>query len=674
MEVKKMAVGVLMPKAGITVEECVITEWLKKKGDHVSVGDILFTYETDKASFECESTAEGELLEIFYEDGDEVPVLTNVCAIGQPGDDISGLRGGSAEASAPSPVSAAEPAAAPAAAPAPAPAAASGVRMAQTVIMPKAGITVEECVISEWLKKKGDHVSVGDVLFTYETDKASFECESTAEGELLEIFYQDGDEVPVLVPVCAIGQPGDCVEGLKDGTAAATPAEALAAAAPASVAASAPASSGPTAQTVIMPKAGITVEECVISEWLKKKGDHVSVGDVLFTYETDKASFECESTAEGELLEIFYQDGDEVPVLAPVCAVGQPGDSIEGLKDGTAAAAPAAAAPAAAAAPVQAAPAASGPANPDAKVSPRARKTAKELGVDATAAAGTGPHGRIVEADVKAYAASAPAQAAPAAQAVPAPAQPQASVAAASEPAAAVPAAEAEYVDVKFSGVRKATAKGMTKSLSTMAQLTNCHSFDATAILALRKQLKANAEAMGMPNITLNDMILFAVSRVIQNHPDLNATMPEENVLRRYKHVNLGMAVDTPKGLFVPTIFHADEMSLAEISVEAKRVAKLCQEGKATPDLLAGATFTISNVGSLGVEMFTPIINPPQVGILGVCGTITRIKEVGGEIKPYQAMPLCLTYDHRAVDGSPASRFMKELCNALENFPLLMMK
>ena len=161
---------------------------------------------------------------------------------------------------------------------------------------------------------------------------------------------------------------------------------------------------------------------------------------------------------------------------------------------------------------------------------------------------------------------------------------------------------------------------------------------------------------------------------MIKNHPDLNATMPEENVLRKYTHVNLGMAVDTPKGLFVPTIFHADEMSLAEISVEAKRVAKLCQEGKATPDLLAGATFTVSNVGSLGVEMFTPIINPPQVGILGVCGTITRIKEVNGEIKPYQAMPLCLTYDHRAVDGSPASRFMKELCSALENFSLLMMK
>ena len=214
----------------------------------------------------------------------------------------------------------------------------------------------------------------------------------------------------------------------------------------------------------------------------------------------------------------------------------------------------------------------------------------------------------------------------------------------------------------------------MMKSLSTMAQLTHYHTFDATALLALRKQIKANGEAMGMPNITLNDMVLFAVSRIILHHPDLNAIMPEENVLRKYSHVHLGMAVDTPKGLFVPTIFNADQMSLAEISVEAKRLAKICQEGKATPDMLAGATFTVSNVGSLGVEMFTPIVNPPQVGILGVCGTTTRIKEVNGEIKPYQAMGLCLTYDHRAVDGSPASRFVKELCNALENFPLLMMQ
>jgi len=548
--------------------------------------------------------------------------------------------------------------------------------MAEGVLMPKAGITVEECVITEWLKKPGDQVAVGDILFTYETDKATFECESTAAGTLLEIFYNDGDEVPVLVNVCAIGNPGDDVSALKGGEAAAPAAEAapVAEAAPAPAAAPA-APTGPVAQGVLMPKAGITVEECIITEWLKKVGDQVAVGDILFTYETDKATFECESTAAGTLLEIFYNDGDEVPVLVNVCAIGNPGDSTVGLKAGeeAPAAAPATSTPAASAAPAAsvAAPvaAAATTANPDAKVSPRAKMVAETLGVDASMAAPTGPYGRVIERDVRALAqaqALSPA-AAPVAEAAPAKAE-----APAAAPVAAAP--EADYVDEKFSAIRKATAKAMVRSLSTMAQLTHQHSFDASTILNLRKQLKANGEAMGMPNITINDLVMFAVSRVILNHPQLNATMPEENMIRKYNNVHLGMAVDTPKGLMVPTIFNANKLSLAELSIEAKRLAKICQEGKATPDMLSGASFTVSNVGSLGVEVFTPVVNPPQVGILGVCGTTTRIKEVNGEIKTYPGMNLCLSYDHRALDGTPASKFMKELCQALENFSLLMMK
>ena len=546
--------------------------------------------------------------------------------------------------------------------------------MAEGVLMPKAGITVEECVITEWLKKPGDQVAVGDILFTYETDKATFECESTAAGTLLEIFYNDGDEVPVLVNVCAIGTPGDDVSALKGASGEAAPAEAAAPvqeAAPAPVAAPA-APTGPVAQGVLMPKAGITVEECIITEWVKKVGDQIAVGDILFTYETDKATFECESTAAGTLLEIFYNDGDEVPVLVNVCAIGNPGDSTVGLKAGEEAPAAAPVAEAApAATPVAAAPVASAAvaANPDAKVSPRAKMIAETLGVDPTQAAPTGPYGRVIERDVRALAQSqalAPA-AAPVAEAAPAKAE-----APAAAPVAAAP--EADYVDEKFSAIRKATAKAMVRSLSTMAQLTHQHSFDASTILNLRKQLKANGEAMGMPNITINDLVMFAVSRVILNHPQLNATMPEENMIRKYNNVHLGMAVDTPKGLMVPTIFNANKLSLAELSMEAKHLAKLCQEGKATPDMLSGASFTVSNVGSLGVEVFTPVVNPPQVGILGVCGTTTRIKEVNGEIKTYPGMNLCLSYDHRALDGTPASKFMKELCQALENFSLLMMK
>ena len=546
--------------------------------------------------------------------------------------------------------------------------------------MPKAGITVEECVITEWLKKEGDHVEVGDILFTYETDKASFECESTAAGTLLKIFYGDGEEVPVLVNVCAVGEPGEDVSGLMNaqgGEAAAPEAapaqETAPAAAPAASAAPA-APAGPMAKGVLMPKAGITVEECVITEWLKKVGDQVKVGDVLFTYETDKASFECESTEEGTLLEIFYQNGDEVPVLVNVCAIGNPGDSTVGLRAGEETAAPEAApaqeaAPAAAAAPT-AAPAATGKANPDAFVSPRARMTAATLGVDPTMATPTGPHGRIVEADVRALAASMPLGEAPAAAAS-APAAPAKAEAA---PAPAAAAEEAEYTDVKFSSIRKATAKAMTKSLSTMAQLTMKSTFDATALMEMRKKIKANAEKMELPNITLNDMVMFAVSRVILHHSDLNAIMPQDNVLRKYTHAHLGMAVDTAKGLMVPTIRNADQLSLAELCAEAKRLAKICQDGKATPDMLAGASFTVSNVGSLGIETFTPVVNPPQVGILGVCGIEQAVKVVNGEITTYPKMGLCLTFDHRAIDGTPAGRFLKELCTALENIDLLMMK
>lgn len=550
--------------------------------------------------------------------------------------------------------------------------------MAEGVLMPKAGITVEECVITEWLKKPGDQIAVGDILFTYETDKATFECESTAAGTLLEIFYNDGDEVPVLVNVCAIGTPGEDVSALRGATGEKTPSEipvedAASAAVPAEA-------TGPAAQGVLMPKAGITVEECIITEWVKKVGDQVAVGDILFTYETDKATFECESTAAGTLLEIFYNDGDEVPVLVNVCAVGNPGDSTAGLKAG----AEAQAAPASGAATAEKtatekaetfkAPAAvaARTANPAAKVSPRAKMIAETLGVDPTMATPTGPYGRIIERDVRALAATQALS--PEATLVAETAPAKAEAPAVSTVAQAASTAVPDYVDEKFSAIRKATAKAMVRSLSTMAQLTHQHSFDASTILNLRKQLKANGEVMGMPNITINDLVMFAVTRVIMNHPQLNATMPEENMIRKYNNVHLGMAVDTPKGLMVPTIFNANKMSLAELSIEAKRLAKICQEGKATPDMLSGASFTVSNVGSLGVEVFTPVVNPPQVGILGVCGTTTRIKEVDGEIKTYPAMNLCLSYDHRALDGTPASKFMKELCQALENFSLLMMK
>jgi len=523
--------------------------------------------------------------------------------------------------------------------------------MATAVIMPKAGITVESCIIGEWQKKVGDQIKLGDVLFTYETDKASFECESTAEGELLEIFYGEGDEVPCLVNVCAIGTKGEDCSALKGGSAADAPAAAPAAAAAAPAAAPAAVACNTKAQAVIMPKAGITVESCIIGEWLKQVGDEVKVGDVLFTYETDKASFECESTAEGELLAIFYEAGEEVVCLENVCAVGPHGEPTDCLKPGAAPAAAAVEEAAAEAAPaVEATPVAA--AVEGAPVSPRAAKLAKAHGIDASAAVGTGPNGRIIERDVqKLIAEGVPAKAA----------------------AAAPAAAEEEYEDVKFSGIRRAISKSMSTSLHTMAQLTHNTSFDATQILNYRKALKAaGGEYAG---ITLGDIILYAVSRTVKNYPDLNANMLDDTSIRKFSHVNLGVAVDTPRGLMVPTIFHADEMSLLEISKAVKELAAECRDGAISPDKLSGGSFTVSNLGNMGVESFTPVINPPQTGILGVCGTIDRVRKAAdGSIEIYPAMGLSLTYDHRAVDGTPAARFQQELGKNLENFITLLAK
>ncbi len=420
------------------------------------------------------------------------------------------------------------------------------------------------------------------------------------------------------------------------------------------------------AKAVVMPKAGITVESCIIGEWKKGPGDKVAVGDILFDYETDKASFECESTEEGILLERFYGNGDEVKVLTNVCAVGAPGEDVSDLRPaGTKAAAPAVAV---AEVPTQEAPGKPAPAAAAeqdiglVRISPRARGLAERAGVDAKAATGSGPEGRIIEADIRRLMKDGAAD-----KAAAAPAQPAATV-----PAQAVPVL-GEYEDVKFTGIRRAIAKSMRESLATGAQLTNNHSFDATSIQRCRAEFKAAGGELA--GVTIGDMVLFAVSRTLKNHPDLNATMPDEGTIRHYRSVNLAVAIDTPRGLIVPVIFGADKKSLVEISKEVKELAAAARSGSISPDLLKGGSFTVSNLGALGVESFTPVINPPQTGILGVCNITQCVREKeGGGYEFYPAMGLSLTYDHRAVDGAPAARFAKELCEKLESFTALLVR
>ena len=417
-----------------------------------------------------------------------------------------------------------------------------------------------------------------------------------------------------------------------------------------------------------MPAAGQTTDEATVTKILVKVGDSVKKGDPLLEVETDKTVLPIESFAKGFVTEIFVKEFDKVDAGSALLAIGDEKD-LEAAKSGASAPAPVATpAPAVAEAdddeddfapiipgeaPVKAAPAPAAPASPVAKASgdykamPNAKKLAAELGVDLSTVAPA--NGEFIKAsDVKLAAECKPA-------------------------AVEAPASEADYVDEKLPNIRKVIAKAMHNSLSTMAQLTLNTSFDATKILALREQLKANAEKFGLSNITLNDMILFAVSRVILNHRSLNANYLDDT-MRFFNTVNLGIAVDTERGLLVPTLMHAEKLSLNELSAQAKALIGEAQKGTIAPDKLKNGSFTITNLGSLGIESFTPVINPPQTGILGVDTITRRIKEVNGADVTYPAMGLSLTFDHRALDGAPAAKFLKDLVFALENFDMLLIK
>lgn len=441
------------------------------------------------------------------------------------------------------------------------------------------------------------------------------------------------------------------------------------------------------ATPIIMPRQGQSVESCIITAWNKKVGDMVEKGEILFSYETDKSSFDEPAPESGKLIAIFHEEGDDVPCLENVCVIGQDGEDVSAFAPAAeeAPAAPAAEAPAAAApvdeAPVAEAAVATGELS--GAISPRARALAAKTGADLLKATPTGPNGRIIERDVQSLvdrgltvsgAASAGYTTAVEGSGI----NGKVVLNDLNAPAAAAPAVEAapavaEYEDVKLTNIRKIIAKAMVDSLSSMAQLTFTSSFDATKLLAYRKSLKSAAEKLGLANITLNDMILFAVSRVILKYRNANAHMLGDT-MRYFNTVNLGIAVDTERGLMVPTVFHAEKMSLNELSKEAKTVITAAQSGTINPDLLKGATFTVSNLGSLGIESFTPIVNPPQTCILGVDCVMTRMREVDGEYVPYPAMGLSLTVDHRVLDGADAARILKDIGFALENIDLLLAK
>lgn len=439
------------------------------------------------------------------------------------------------------------------------------------------------------------------------------------------------------------------------------------------------------ANVVIMPKQGQSVESCIVTEFIKKVGDKVAVGDVLFSYETDKATFEEESKFEGTVLACFFNDGDEIPVLTNVMVIGAEGESFEEF-------APQAgdAAPSAEAAPQEEVKEetkvevlTTGPVVEGAPVSPRARKLAAEKGVDTALIAGSGPHGRIIERDVLAAVAAGgtltgKARAMMAEGGLEAPAT--GSGLAGAVKAGDLKVAKANHTDiagegtdfevVKMSNMRKLIARSMYNSLQNSAQLTHHLGADARRIQALRKKAKkAYEEGRIDANVTINDLVCYAVVKALQKFPNANSHCLGES-MRLFKKVHLGLAVDTERGLMVPTVKNADDLDIIGLSKALKKVAEDCKKGGINPDLLSpeAASFTVSNLGNYGVEMFTPIINVPQSAILGVNTIVPRPKDLGGGV--YAFVPyigLSLTYDHRSLDGGEATRFVKQIATEIEN-------
>ena len=440
------------------------------------------------------------------------------------------------------------------------------------------------------------------------------------------------------------------------------------------------------AKVVVMPKMGLTMTEGTVSKWLKKIGDEVKEGEPFFEAETDKLTNTIEATASGVVRHFFVEEGTTVPVLEKVAIIADAGEDISALLGD---AAPAAA-PEAAAAPAAAAPAPVRAPGERIVAAPAAKKLAKELGIDLALVPGTGPNGRITLDDVKNW---KPAPAAPAVEEEPKKKASPLAAAVAKDLGIDLEKVEAKdrvlaedilrFLEntrekaeekeeapreelVPMNGMRKAIARNMLNSVQTSPTVTMNLSVDMSAMKAYREQLKSQEI-----KVSYTDLLVKFVSKALLEYPLVNCSVEDTKI--SYKHyVNLGVAVALDNGLLVPNIPDSDKKSLTEISAEVKELAKQAREGSLPMDRLKGGTFTITNLGMYGVESFTPIINQPEVAILGVTTIEDRAVVRGGEIVIRPMMTLSLTVDHRVIDGSVGASFLQRVKNLLEN-PALML-
>nr|PKY84691.1 2-oxoglutarate dehydrogenase, E2 component, dihydrolipoamide succinyltransferase [Actinomyces naeslundii] len=562
--------------------------------------------------------------------------------------------------------------------------------MSESVKMPALGESVTEGTVSSWLKAVGDTVEADEPLLEVATDKVDTEVPSPASGVLLEIRVPEDETVEVGTVLAIIGDPSEA--GSAPAPAAPAPQAAPEPPAPAPApapAAEAPAPAAPQAggsaegTEVTMPALGESVTEGTVSSWLKAVGDTVEADEPLLEVATDKVDTEVPSPASGVLLEIRVPADETVEVGTVLAIIGDPSEA--GSAPAPAAPAPQAApeppapapapaaeaptsAPAATAAPAAAAPVSSGASG--SYVTPIVRKLAKDKGVDLSSVTGTGVGGRIRKQDVEAAAKAA--EEARAAAAAPAPAAEASVPAAAAKPTSAKPEVDTTLRGrtEKMSRLRQVIADRMIDSLQTSAQLTTVVEVDVTRVAALRARAKNDFLAKNGTKLTFLPFFVQAATEALKAHPKINASIEGKNVT--YHDVeHVGIAVDTPRGLLVPVVKNAGDLNIPGLAKRINDLAARTRDNKVNPDELSGSTFTITNTGSGGALFDTPIINQPEVAILGL-GAIQRqprvIKDAdGGEVIAIRSVCyLALSYDHRLVDGADAARYLMTVKKRLE--------
>jgi 2-oxoglutarate dehydrogenase E2 component (dihydrolipoamide succinyltransferase) len=547
--------------------------------------------------------------------------------------------------------------------------------MTFSVKMPALGESVSEGTVTRWLKAEGDHINVDEPLLEVSTDKVDTEIPSPVSGTLSKILVQVDATVPVGADLAII----------EDGAAAPAPVAAPAAAAPVAtptpppVAApvsvpaapatpvAAPAASG---TIITMPALGESVSEGTVTRWLKNVGDSVAVDEALLEVSTDKVDTEIPSPVAGTLVSIDVAVDSTVPVGARLAVIGGAG----AVATPAAPAAPAAPTPPPVAPPVVAAPvvtppviatpvAPAAPAAPaaqpqDSYVTPIVRKLASDLGVNLASVRGTGIGGRIRREDVE-------AAAKPAAAAAVAPSAPSAP-----RTTAPVAASPLRGTTVTMSRLRRVIAARMVESLAVSAQLTTVIEVDVTKIARLRDRAKASFEAREGVKLSFLPFFSVAVCEALKQHPVLNSSVEGDQIIYHGAE-HLGIAVDTERGLLVPVISNAGDLNMGGVARKISDLAERTRTNKVNPDELSGGTFTITNTGSRGALFDTPIINQPQVAILGLGAIVKRPMVVrgedGGETIAIRSMVyLALSYDHRVVDGADAARFLVTLKDRLE--------